>query len=460
MKIRPFLLSTASVMTGLLLSSAAHASFIANFHANLNSGNNAVFIFGAESTSGTISGTDGFNQSFTIDNTGVFTLSLGASGREMTANGVKNNLSLLVESDDPISGLALNRGPATTDMTTLLDLDALSKDYFVLTTLGRFGDGSQVSVTATEDDTTVSITPKSIAGLTDGVPVEVTLQKGESIFYESGAGRDLSGTRIQSDKDVAVFAGAECTQVPNGIVACDHLIQQMFGVENFDTEFLVAETPFAGRDKDLIRVIAAEDDTEVFINGVSQGTIDAGEVLQVDKVGNALLTSDKPVSVGQFMRGEGGTRTVGDPAFALLPSVDQLLDTYAFITPVGGDSFSQNLLNIAIAEEDAGSLLLDGIAVDTSGFTLLDGVLFGSISVGIGAGVIEADNPFLATLSGFDSFDSYLTPIASAFSPGVSPPPPPPPPPSSVPVPASAIMLGSALGLFGGIGAWRRRRKV
>ena len=443
---------------GLLVStSAAQASFIANFHKNYSGGPNSVFIFGSEGTSGTIKGNDGFNQNFLIGASGVYTLALGSSGREMSANGEKNNLSLLVESKDPISGLALNRAFQTTDMTTLLDLGGLSKDYRVLTAIGSFGDGSQMSVTATADNTKVTITPKSISGLTDGDPVEVTLQKGESVFYTSGGGRDLSGTRVQADKNVAVFAGAECTQIPNGLPYCDHLIEQQFGTENFDTEFLIPVTPFAGTDKDLIRVIADQDNTEVFINGVSQGTIDAGEVLTVDRVGNAKITASKPVSVAQFMRGDQGTRTdgLGDPAYAIIPSVDQLLKAYAFTTPVGVDDFAQNQLNIAIAQADAGSLKLNGAAVDTSGFTLLDGILYGSISVPVGIGRIEANKKFFASISGFDSYDSYLSIIASSFSPGISPPPPPPPTPGEIPLPASAFLLGGAML---GLGALRKRR--
>ncbi|WP_299632307.1 IgGFc-binding protein [uncultured Roseobacter sp.] len=453
------LASLACASLALLLSSAAaHASFIANFHDNLVAGNNTLFIFGDEGTDGSVTGNDGFSQNFTIDNTGVFELGLGLRGREMTGNGnTPNNLSLLVESMDPISGLALNRGRASTDMTTLLDTDGLSSEYLVLTIGGGNDGGSQMSVTATEDNTTVTITaPVLIGGNVANTPFQVVLDAGESVFYETAVGDDLSGSIVSANNDVAVFAGARCADVPSTVTFCDHLIQQQFGTENFDTEFLLVETPFAGSNQDLVRVIAAEDSTEVFLDGVSQGTIDSGEVLQIDSVGNAKVTSDKPVSVGQFMRGQSGSRTVGDPAFALIPSIDQLLDAYSFTTPVGSDSFTQNQLNIAIAASDAASLELDGAMVDTSGFTLLDGILYGSIDVSVGSGIISAENPFLATLSGFDSFDSYLTPIASAFSPGVSPPPPPPPNPTEVvPLPASALLL---LGGFGVMGALRRRK--
>lgn len=447
-----------ALAVSFLLGTSAHADFIANFHVNNSPGTQELFIFGAEGTSGTISGADGFSQNFVIPAGGVYTESLGSGARTMSSNNALNNLSLLVESGDPISGLALNRQTATSDMSVLLDLDGLSTDYRVLTTVGTFDNGSQMSVTATEDNTTVTIDPNNISGLANGVAQVVTLNKGESIFYNSGRGGDLSGTGVVADKKVAVFAGAQCTQVPNGVVACDHVISQQFGTDNYDTEFLVAATAFAGADKDLVRVIADQDNTEIFINGVSQGTINAGEVLTVDNVGNAKITSTKPVSVGQFMRGQGGSRTVGDPAFAIIPAVDQLLKEYAFTTPVNSP-FTSNQLNIAIAAADAASLKLNGVAVDTSGFTTLDGILYGNIDIDVGAGVISADNAFLALISGQASFDSYLTPIATSFSAGVSPPPPPTPNPNQIPLPAGAWLLMGGLGILAGAGARRRRKE-
>jgi hypothetical protein len=447
---RHLFLSVPALVLALSAGTSAQAGLIANYHDNLNSGNNSLFIFGAPGAVGTISGNDGFSQGFTVGASGVFELSLGISGREMDTVG-SNNLSIRVDSANPISGLALNRASFTSDMTTLFDIDGLSSEYRVLATPGVSA-GSQMSVTAVEDGTTVTInSPISLDGNPANSPIVATLNAGESVFYSSGQGGDISGTHVTSSKDVAVFAGAQCTLVPVGTIACDHLIAQQVGVENFDTTFQIAKNFGGGSDGDLLRIIAAEDGTEVFLGGVSQGFIDQSEVLEIDNVGDATLTTSAPVMVGQFVRGQGGTRTTGDPAFAIVPSVSQQLDEYVFAAPTGSDVFAQNFLNIAIDEAIAGSLLLDGVSVDTTGFTLLNGTLFGNIPIFPGVGTLSASDTFLATISGFSDFDSYFSPVATSFSPGASPPPL-----TAVPLPSTFYLL--MVGLVGVFIRTRRNR--
>jgi len=447
-----------SIAVGLLfllsIPHAAQAGFIANFHENVVSGNNSLFIFGAENTVGTLSSNDGLFENFIIDSSGVFERNFGPNGQAMSFNGI-NGRSIFVDSNDSISGIALNRATATSDQTNLLDVDALGTEYIALSYNGSFGDGSQLSVTAVEDNTLVTITsPTVLNGNPANTPFQQTLQAGESIFFESGGGGDVSGTQISSSNSVAVFTGAECTNIPSNLAACDHLIAQQFSVDNFDTEFQIVENFGAGPDGDLIRVLTATDGTQVFLDGVSQGIINAGEFLEIDNVGNSILTSSEPVTVGQFIRGQNGTRTTGDPAFAIIPSVNQTLENYVFATPSGGDGFSENYLNIAIDQSLASSLLLDGLSVDTSGFDVIGDMLFGNVSIGQGIGNVSADDTFFATTSGFSNFDSFFNPIATSFSTGASPNPTPNP----VPEPFSVSLLG--IGLIGLVGLRRRNSRT
>ena len=203
--------------------------------------------------------------------------------------------------------------------------------------------------------------------------------------------------------------------------------------------FVISENFGGGSDSDLVRVLAASDNTEVFVNGVSQGTINAGETLEIDSIGNAIITTSNPVTVGQFIRGQQGTRTTGDPAFAVIPGVEQWLDAYAFATPIESEAFDQNFLNIAIETSALASLLLNGAAVDTSGFSTVGIYSVGQIAIGVGFGTISASQAFLATIAGFSSFDSYFSAIAASFSTGASPPPVMPP--SDIPIPGAALLL-------------------
>lgn len=446
------------LLSGLLAASAtlfasAQAALIANFHPNFTGGTQSLFIFGDVGTSGTISNNDGFSQAFTIDSSGVFNLNVGtmATMPSSVSNSV-NGRSFRIDADNPISGLALNREDFTSDMTGLLDVTGLGKEYYVMGFTGTFGEGSQFSVTAVEDGTEVTITPSTaINGNPAGVPFTVTLNAGESVKYNSAIGSDITGTQVTSNKDVAVFGGAACTQVPTGTAACDHLISQNFSTDNYGERFVISDNFGGGTDSDLVRVMAATDNTEVFVNGVSQGTINAGQFLTIDRIGDAVITSSEPVTVGQFMRGQEGTRTTGDPGFAIVPSENQWLKSYAFSTPVGSEAYPENYLNIAILSTDVGSLRLNGMSFDTSMFTTVGAYSVGNVAIPVGFGTISAAIPFLAMIAGFSGFDSYFSSIATSFSPGTSPPPNPIPLPAALPL----FLAGLA-----GIGFAKQRRKA
>ena len=420
----------ALLASGVALPALAVESFdfYANFHPNYDESNTlSLVIFGEEGTIGSITTLDGLSLDFTIDASGVFQTALDRLLVEQDMLGTVNGESVHVMADHAISGIALNRRNASSDQTILLDSKGLGKEYRLLAWTGLFdGYGSQVSMTAVADGTKVTITSPVdlVGGFLANTPFTVTLNKGESLSFSPVSGTaDLTGMHIVGTANLAVFGGATCANVPLGVGACDHIISQNFSVDHFDKNFVLVPNFGGGTDGDLIRVIAAQDNTEIFLNGASQGILNTGEWKEIDKVNASLLSSSAPVMVGQYMRGEDGTRELGDPAFAIVPSTKQWLKSYVYATPVGAEVFLQNFINVAIDAAKAASLLLNGVGVDTSGFTTLGEYLVGNIAIEPGYGTISADVPFLAMISGFGDYDSYFSAIATVFSAGASPPP-------------------------------------
>lgn len=427
---KAFLLSTA--LAGFALAQPALAqdtTLISVFHANESFNNSTtITIFGEPGTTGTMENLDGLAETFEIGADGAVRLEFDPQDVTVLTDGTVQRNALVINASGRVSALATNQLEFTSDMTSVLDTEALGREYVALAYQQLGGSlPSQLSITAVEDGTEVSFTsPEELSGFAAGETHTVTLNAGESLGLE---GFDATGTVIEASADVAVFGGGQCVNIPTGVSACDHIVSQNVSTDNFASDFRMVQTPLAGADADLVRLVTATDDTEIFIDGVSQGTIDRGEFLEIDNVGNAAITSSNPVQLGQYMRGGSGSRTLGDPAMTVVPGTDQWLDSYVFTIPSedGEASFQENFLMVVIGEEAADTLLLNDELVGEDDYderAVLDGFLHGTIEIEPGVGSVSADESFLAMIAGFDSFDSYLTTIATSFAAGASPPPP------------------------------------
>ncbi|PZU49384.1 MAG: hypothetical protein DI568_05910 [Sphingomonas sp.] len=415
-----------AVATALACSGTASANTL-YFQMNPNYqglGQRQVFIFGQANSTGTVTGGNGFSQDFDLGSEGFAIITL-PNADELTANVVQS-LGFRVSSEAAVSGYFLSRQSATTDMTYLIDGERLGTNYVVAGYQNIYPD--QMSVQATQDGTVVTFTPKNSTAF------QVTLNAGETYMYQ--ASTNLSGSSIVADKPIAVFSGNQCTNIPTGVSACDHIVEQMPSVDQLSSSYLLAQTPRTGTLGNVMRVIATEDNTEVRVNGAVVATLAAkGDYYEGRVAGGVELVASAPVLVAQYLIGQGQAGVNTDPAMTIVPGSDQWLKSYVFATPSGTANFPTDFVSIVIQTSSLGSLTIDGAVADGTLFNPLGSTLYsyGNIDVSAYSGPfsISADTPFQLLLSGFDSYDSYFTYGGAAFAPGASPPPDPvdPPPP-------------------------------
>jgi outer membrane autotransporter protein len=420
--------STAVAAVAMMLTTATGAS--ANtlyFQMNPNyvgSGQRQVFLFGPANSTGSVTSPGGFDQAFDLGDSGFAIVTL-PNDFELDP-GVVQSLGFKVASSAAISGYFLSRQTATTDMTYLIDGERLGTNYVVAGYQNIRPD--QMSVQATQDNTKVTFTPKGQAA------IEVTLNAGQTYMYQGSF--QLTGSSILADKPVAVFSGNNCTNVPTGVGACDHIVEQMPSIDQLSSSYLLAQTPRTGTLGNVMRVVATEDNTEVRVNGTVVATLAAkGDYYEGRVAGGVELVATRPVLVAQYLIGQGQANANTDPAMTIVPGSDQWLKSYVFATPSGTANFPTDYVSIIIQTASLSSLTLDGTVVDAALFTGLGSTLysFGNVDVSGTEGpfAISAETPFQLLLSGFDSYDSYFTFGGAAFSPGASPPvdPEEPPPP-------------------------------
>ncbi|WP_290870217.1 hypothetical protein [Aquabacterium sp.] len=429
--VSPLIAAAATVLCGLAGASAQANELFFNLNKNYTEGTPSLFLFGDAGTSVSVSNGNSFSQSFSLDSTGFFNLALPPV--QSTAGTGISDKGFVVSSSGSIGAYLVNRAPYTSDMAYLYDSKGLGTQYLLASQGGGNGEGSQVGITATQDNTIVTLTPKS------GAAVTVTLNKGQTYTYAGGS-VDLTGSRVSANKPIAVLSGHQCANVPIGTGYCDTLVEQMPSIDRLSKRYVVSETTNTGSAGNLVRVISPTDGNQIKVGGVVVATLNAGQVHEFTLQDAAVIEGSAPVMVAQYLKGQDATfPDVSDPSMAVIGGSDTWLDAYRLATPTGKQAFAFNYANIVIDASAEDSLQLNGADVDTSSFADVAGTTlrFGSIRVS-GLFSLNAKQKFQLVLAGFDSYDTYMTTGGTSFAPGASPTP-------QVPEPSDYALLASGL---------------
>ena len=364
---------------------------------------------------------------------------------QLTASRVNHTLRIRSERIVCVHGLEFNQ--QGTDGFLALPTNSLGSDYVVASHGGIVRNGyfgpyltSQLAVVGTAAGTTVTITPSDelAAGPVTpgtvfepaGVPFTVTLDEGEVVQLRAYSGNtpaagdpnrwDLTGTTISASAPVAVFAGHQCPYVPEGVEACNTLVEQLPSTETLGTQYLL--TPFPTRGSGYIaRVVAAHDGTEVRHDGALVATLARGAFHDIDVATAAAseVETTQPALVVQFAKGldaeTAPTADRGDPTMLVAVPVEQFDNGALVSTITDSERWSfDHYLNLLAPTAEVGGVLVDGAAVSAAWTTIgASGWSYAMELVSAGAHRVSHPNPTVAigvTLSGSAEYDAYAFP--------------------------------------------------
>jgi RHS repeat-associated protein len=409
--------------------------FPPNVVANGLSALQRLYITSPVDTNGTVTipGSN-FSQNFTVQANTITTVELGFV--QATQSDVVQNKGVHVTSALPVTVYGMNQRVFTSDAYLGLPVEALGTDHYVLTYSNMSSTpASQVGVVATEDATTVTITPSATTGnRLAGVPYTIALNQGQTYLLQNTVpttAGDLTGTHVSSDKRIAVFSGNKSATIPVTVSCCDdHLVEQLPPTNVWGKRF--ATIPLATRSKgDFFRVIAAEDNTEVYLNGGLTATLNHGEWVERIILDPAEIVATKPIMVAQMATSrfyDPGTAGQVDPFMMILPPYSQFLNHYTITTPSSG--FPINFANVVVPIDWLGEITIDGEPIPDFLFTDIgvSGYAGAQIPLTVGAHTFDGPVNFGVFIYGFSQDEGYgypggmnLAPVSQNINVSVSP---------------------------------------
>lgn len=215
-------------------------------------------------------------------------------------------------------------------------------------------------IVATDDSTTVTITPKiDIVNHLAGIPFSIYMNRGQTYYCEAidqtGPAKP-AGTKIESDRPIAVTIKDDMIDLNLATDGgADLAADQLISVEQCGFKHIVVRGDL-GNPGDKVYVLATEDSTEIFVDGntIPDAILNTGEQY-VYSFANAsgFIEGSKPIYVLHISG-------VGDQiAGAIIPSLECTGSRQVGFTRTGSANFK---LNLTIKAGSEGTFLLNNDA--------------------------------------------------------------------------------------------------
>jgi hypothetical protein len=224
-----------------------------------------------------------------------------------------------------------------------------------------------------------------------------------------------------------VFGGHSCANIPADNTWCDHVEEQVFGLQTWGTEYVGTRLParanppefsvwhFMGGNVPTTLTFTASADVTGLPGGNTM-SLQPGQVVELQVTGSTFnpgdfyVTGTEAFLVTQFMIGELWGGDIGDPCMVQGVPVEQYLDNYVVLVPP-----TWVIDKMTLTRPPGETITVNGVDVDTwslwSEITPLNAAWeVVRIEVPDGTYVLEGSAPFGVQVVGYDDYDSYCYP--------------------------------------------------
>ncbi len=351
-------------------------------------------------------------------------------------------LSFHITTDKYVNVYAHSQGNKSSDAFLVIPTPSLGKEYIVLayksdgyfsSTNGRTP--SQFAIVATEDNTNIDIIPSVPTYVNGDLRQNVTLNRGEVYLLQAKITSenllaDLTGTIINANKPIAVFAGHQRATLPvedflgASSSSRDFLCEQLPPIQAWGKSAFIVPfpqpKPITSIGKDIFRVLAANDNTEVYFNNSLVARLNRGEYYESGIQTAGTITANGPILVAQYKKtsNDGGASYISDPFMMIIPPKEQFIENCKLVNIQAFEIqdnlqfskvYQEHYITLVVPQDALTSTYLDNNLVSAGLFQEIPNTnyYFAHIKVQEGTHTINSSKPIGVYAYGYGPANSY-----------------------------------------------------